>query len=379
MANKNMTNRQKFMLLAALAGTFLLTSCGKKQQQGGMPSANFETMKIQKKSVTLDSKYSASIRGRQDIEVYPQVSGTLQRLLVTEGQKVQKGQTLFVIDQVPYQAALNTAEAALKAAEAQESTARLNYESRKTLREQNVISDFDLQTAHNTLLSAKAQVAQAQAQVVNARNSLSYTVVKSPADGVVGTLPFRQGALVGPTIPQALTTVSDNRQVYVYFSMTESQLLQMARDKGSIEAAIQAMPAVGLTLVDGSRYAQEGRVESVSGVVDAQTGSVQLRAVFDNAQGLLHSGSTGNVIIPVEYKDQIIIPAGATVQTQDKFRVYLVDEEGKAVEQMITLAPQSNGKDVIVTGGLKEGQEIVAAAAGMVRNGQQVKGKPTQK
>lgn len=369
-----MTKRSKLMLLTTLACATLLFACGgKKQQQGAMPTANFQTMKIQKKTVTLDSRYSASIRGRQDIEVYPQVSGTLQKLCVTEGQKVSKGQTLFVIDQVPYQAALNTAEAALKAAQAQESTAQLNYNSRKTLREQNVISDFDLQTAHNSLLTAQAQVAQAQAQVVNARNSLSYTVVKSPADGVVGTLPFRQGALVGPSIPQALTTVSDNRQVYVYFSMTENQLLQMAREKGSIEAAIKAMPAVGLTLVDGSRYAQEGRVESASGVVDAQTGSVQLRAVFDNAQGLLHSGSTGNVVIPVTYKDQIIIPAGATVQTQDKFRVYLVDQDGKAVEQMVTLAQQSNGKEVIVTSGLREGQEIVSAAAGMVRNGQQVK------
>ena len=144
-----------------------------------------------------------------------QVGGTLQKLCVTEGQKVKKGQPLFIIDQVPYQAALNTAEAALKAAEAQLATAQLNYDSRKKLFDEKVVSDFDIQTANNSLLTAQAQVAQAKAQVVNARNSLSYTVVKSPADGVVGTLPYRQGALVSSAMPQPLTTVSDNNKMYV--------------------------------------------------------------------------------------------------------------------------------------------------------------------
>lgn len=358
--------------LTAIVGLAVLTSCGKKQQQQ-MPSAVYKTVKVSTQTIQLDTEYSATIRGRQDIDVYPQVGGTLQKLCVTEGQTVKKGQTLFIIDQVPFQAALNTAEAALKAAEAQQATAELNYNSRKQLFDERVVSEFDMQTAHNALLSAKAAVAQAKAQVVNARNSLSYTVVKSPSDGVVGTLPYRQGALVGSSMPKPLTTVSDNTQMYVYFSLNESELLKLAREYGSIDSAIVNMPPVRLLLVDGSEYEEVGKVESVSGVVDRSTGSVQLRAVFNNPNKLLHSGSTGNVIIPATFENVIVVPAAATVQTQDKFKVFIVDENGIAHSQLITINEKDGGNEFIVTSGLKGGEEIVAEGAGMVKEGQDVK------
>ena len=359
-------------LLTAIVGLAVLTSCGKKQQQQ-MPSAVYKTVKVSTQTIQLDTEYSATIRGRQDIDVYPQVGGTLQKLCVTEGQTVKKGQTLFIIDQVPFQAALNTAEAALKAAEAQQATAELNYNSRKQLFDERVVSEFDMQTAHNALLSAKAAVAQAKAQVVNARNSLSYTVVKSPSDGVVGTLPYRQGALVGSSMPKPLTTVSDNSQMYVYFSLNESELLKLAREYGSIDSAVVNMPPVRLLLVDGSEYEEVGKVESVSGVVDRSTGSVQLRAVFNNPNKLLHSGSTGNVIIPATFENVIVVPAAATVQTQDKFKVFTVDENGIAHSQLITINEKDGGNEFIVTSGLKGGEEIVAEGAGMVKEGQDVK------
>jgi len=360
-----------FVSLSLIAMT-LLSSCGGKQQQQ-MPSANFVTMKVSTKDVTMTTKYSATIRGRQDIDVMPQVSGTLTKLCVTEGQKVSAGQTLFIIDQVPYQAALNTAEAALESAKAQLATTQLSYDSKKKLFDQNVISDYELQTAHNALLTAKAQIAQAEAQVVNARNSLSYTVVKSPSNGVVGTLPYRQGALVAPTMQQPLTTVSDNNQMYVYFSINEAQLLSMTRESGSTEAAISAMPEIKLLLVDGSEYEHAGKVESVSGVVERSTGTVQVRAVFDNPEKYLHSGSTGYVVIPSVYKDKIVIPATATVQVQDKFKVYLVDKDNIAHEQLVTTEPLSNGKEYVIKDGLKVGDVIVAEGAGMLRDGQNVK------
>lgn len=368
-----MTNKLMTVLVTAVTAMTMLSSCGNKQQRGAMPSAVFKTTKVAKSDVTLTEKYSATIRGRQDIDVYPQVGGTLQKLCVTEGQKVKKGQVLFVIDQVPYRAALNTAEAALKAAQAQEATAQLNYDSRKKLYDQKVVSEIDMQTAQNTLLSAKAQVAQARAQVVNARNSLSYTTVTSPADGVVGTLPYRQGALVGSSMPQPLTTVSDNNEMYVYFSMTESQFLNLIRQYESVEKAIEAMPELTLQLVDGSDYEIKGRVESASGVVDRNTGSVQLRAAFSNPSHILHSGSTGNVIIPVTHKDVLTVPATAAVQTQDKYNVYVVDSKGIAHAQIVDILPQSQGKTFIVTSGLNGGEEIVAEGAGMVRDGQDVK------
>ena len=361
-----------FLVASFFTLTAMLCSCGgKKQQEASI--VEFKTTKVSKQSVTLNAKYSATIRGRQDIEVYPQVGGTLQKLCVTEGQKVSMGQTLFIIDQVPYQAALNTAEAALKAAQAQEATAQLTYDSRKELFDQQVVSEYDLQTAQNSLLSAKASVAQAQAQLVNARNSLSYTVVKSPANGVVGTLPYRQGALVGPSMPVALTTVSDNNQMYVYFSMSESQFLSLTRKAGSAEKAVKEMPSVQLQLVVGSMYESTGVVETASGVVDRATGSVQLRAVFNNPSHILHSGSTGNIIVPVEYKDVLVVPAAGVVQTQDKHKVYVVDKDGVAHSQIVDVLSQNNGKEFIVTGGLDEGAEIIAEGASMVKEDQKVK------
>lgn len=367
-----MKRNLKCMAIMGIMVAGIFSSCGKKAQQQ-MPSANFETMKVATKDVTMTTKYSATIRGRQDIDILPQVSGTLTKLCVTEGQSVKAGQTLFIIDQVPYQAALNTAEAAQKAANAGLATAQLSYDSKKKLFDQQVISDYELQTAHNALLSAKAQVAQADAQVVNARNNLSYTVVKSPSNGVVGTLPFRQGALVSPSMPTPLTTVSDNTQMYVYFSINEVQLLTMTRESGSAEAAISTMPEIKLNLVDGSEYQHPGKVESISGVVDRSTGTVQVRAVFDNPEKLLHSGSTGYVVIPTVYKDKIVVPATATVQIQDKFRVYLVDKENIAHEQLVTTEPLSNGKEYVIKDGLKVGDVIVAEGAGMLKDGQNIK------
>lgn len=367
-----MKTKSALFVTMSLVAIALLSSCGGKKQQS-MPTPVFKTAKAEKKDITLTQKYSATIRGRQDIDVYPQVSGTLQKLCVNEGQKVAKGQTLFIIDQVPYQAALNTAEASQKAANAALATAQLNYESKKTLFDQQVISDVELQTAHNALLSAKAQVAQADAQVLNARNSLSYTVVKSPANGVVGTLPYRQGALVSSAMPQPLTTVSDNNEMYVYFSIAEAQFLQMVRNNNNVEQAIASMPDLTLQLVDGTEYEMKGKVESASGVVDRNTGSVQLRAVFPNPNHILHSGSTGNIILPVEYKDVLVIPTTATVQLQDKFKVFMVDKDGIAHSQIVSVMPQTNGKEYIVTSGLDGSEEIVSEGAGMVKDGQDVK------
>lgn len=360
-------------MVSALGLIAMLSSCGGKKKQQAASIVEFKTTKVSKQDVTMESKYSATIRGRQDIEVYPQVSGTLQKLCVVEGQTVSKGQTLFIIDQVPYQAALNTAEAALKSAQAQEATAQLTYESRKQLFDKQVVSEYDLQTAQNNLLTAKASVAQAQAQVVNARNSLSYTEVKSPSNGVIGTLPYRQGALVGPSMPQSLTTVSDNNQMYVYFSMNESQFLEMSRKAGSAEKAVAAMPNVKLQLVDGTIYGESGTVETASGVVDRSTGSVQIRAVFNNPGHMLRSGSTGNVIVPMEYKDVVTVPAAGVVQMQDRHKVYVVDKDGVAHSRVVSVMSQINGKDFIVTEGLEAGEEVVAEGASMVKEEQKVK------
>ena len=343
-----------------------VVSCG--QAPTAMGPGQYAVMTVSTTDREIPSNYSATIRGRQDIDIYPQVSGTIFQLCVTEGQRVSNGQTLFIIDQVPYKAALQTAEANVAAAEASVATAQLTYDSKKELFARNVVSQFDLSTAENNLLTAKAQLAQAEAQRVNAANNLSYTVVKSPANGVVGTLPYRVGALVSASIPQPLTTVSDNSEMYVYFSMTENQLLDLTRRYGSIEETLKNMPDVELRLNDGSLYDQTGRIESISGVIDTSTGSVQLRAAFPNKGGLLHSGGSGNIILTTNYKDCIAIPQAATFELQDKVYVYkLVD--GKASSAPVQVASISNGTEYIVLSGLVPGDVIITEGVGLLREG----------
>ena len=328
-------------------------------------------MKVERKDLTLNQSYSASIQGRQDIDILPQVSGKIQRLCVSEGDKVVKGQLLFVIDQVPYRAALNTALANANQAKAALATAQLTYDNNKELFAQKVVSAYTLKTSENTLMTAKAQVAQTEAQVVNARNDLSYTEVRSPANGVVGTLPFRVGSLVSPTMTTPLTSVSDNSEMYVYFSMTEKQLLSHIRQYGSKDAALKNMPEVSLELGDQTMYSHKGRVESISGVIDQQTGAVSLRAKFPNAERLLNSGASGNILIPVTRKQSIIIPQAATVQQQDKHIVYKV-VNGKATSQLVEVESISDGTQFIVTSGLKPGDVIIADGAGLVHEGEAV-------
>lgn len=350
-----------------------LTGCKGEQPQQA-PQAEYAVLSVQPTDKQVTSVYSATIRGCQDVEVYPQVGGTITRICVTEGQKVKKGQLLFVIDQVPYRAALNTALANEQAAKAAVSTAKLTYDSKKTLFDKHVVSEFDLQTAENTWLTAKAQLAQAEAQVVNARNSLSYTEVKSPLNGVVGTLPYRVGALVSASMPQPLTTVSDNSEMWVYFSMTELQLLELTRQYGTAEKAIEAMPAVELRLKDNSIYKEKGHVASISGVIDRNTGSASLRAVFPNKEGLLYSGTTGNIVMPLDCKGCIVIPKSTTFEVQDRSFVYkLVD--GKAVATPVVLTNVDGGRECIVTDGLKTGDVIVAEGVGLIREGTPVKAK----
>ncbi|WP_294472951.1 efflux RND transporter periplasmic adaptor subunit [uncultured Bacteroides sp.] len=355
----------------------LVAATGCKQAPPAQMETGYEVMTLSPADRMISSTYSATIRGRQDIDIYPQVGGTLTKVCVTEGQRVKNGQTLFIIDQVPYDAALQTAVANVESANASLATAQLTYDSKQELYKENVVSSFDLSTAKNSLLAAKAQLAQAKAQEINARNNLSYTVVKSPADGVVGTLPYRVGALVSSNLAQPLTTVSDNSDMYVYFSMTENQLLGLIRQYGSKEEALKSMPAIDLQLNDKSSYPQQGQIESISGVIDRSTGTVSLRAVFPNKEGLLHSGGAGNVIIPVQKTGALVIPQTATFEIQDKRYVYKV-VDGKAQSSQIQVTRVDGGKEFIVDEGLAAGDVIVSEGVGLLREGAPVTVKKVQ-
>ena len=361
--------KSRLVLLACCLA--LLSSCGQGDKSTGK-APEFAVIAVETTTANLTNSYPATIKGKQDVEIRPMVSGFITKLHVDEGSVVRKGQVLFSIDPVQYQAAVNSAKAAVETAKAAVNTQELTVNNKRTLNQKNIISDYDLQMAENQLAQTKAQLAQAEAQEVNARNNLSYTEVKSPSDGVVGMLPYRAGALVSASIPQPLTTVSDNSNMYVYFSMTENQLLAMSRQYKSMDEALKNMPEVSLKLNDQSIYEQKGKIESISGVIDRKTGTVGVRAVFPNESRLLHSGASGNVLIPQTYKDCIVIPQGATVRLQDKTLVYKV-VDGKAVSTLITVAEINDGREYIVLDGLKVGEEIVSEGAGLVREGTQVK------
>ena len=373
MSRKVCKMKQGLLLLCCM-----IAATGCKQAPPAQMETEYEVMTVVPADRMISSAYSATIRGRQDIDIYPQVSGTLTKVCVTEGQRVKNGQTLFIIDQVPYEAALQTAVANVESAKASLATAQLTYDSKEELYKANVVSSFDLSTAKNSLLAAKAQLAQAKAQEGSARNNLSYhTVVKSPADGVVGTLPYRVGALVSSALAQPLTTVSDNSDMYVYFSMTENQLLGLIRQYGSKEEALKNMPAINLQLNDKSAYSEQGQIESISGVIDRSTGTVSLRAVFPNKEGLLHSGGAGNVIVPVQKTGALTIPQVATFEIQDKRYVYKV-VDGKAQSNPVQVTRVNGGREFIVDEGLAPGDVIVAEGVGLLREGTPVKAKAAQ-
>ena len=363
--------RQMLIVICGLAAV------GCKPEAVAVQEASYEVLTVKPTERTLMSTYSATIRGRQDIDIYPQVGGFLTQVCVKEGELVKRGQTLFVIDQVGYQAALNTAEANMTAAEAALATAQLTYDSKQELFRQNVISEFDLNTAKNALSAAKAQLAQAKAQVVNARNNLSYTVVKSPSDGVVGTIPYRVGTLVSSAMPEPLTTVSDNSTMYVYFSMTENQLLELIRQYGSKEEALKNMPEIELVLNDKSTYGEKGKIESISGVINRSTGTVSLRAAFPNTKGLLHSGGTGNVVVPTTFNGCYAIPQNATFEIQDKVFVYKV-VDGKAQSTPVKVTRVNGGQEYVVNEGLNEGDVIVSEGVGLLREGTPIRAKQNE-
>lgn len=372
---KRKTVNRKMMYFISAVCVMFLPSC--KDGKTSEVLTACEVMTVAPDSVEIKESYSASIQGRQDIDIYPQVSGRIVKLSVTEGQRVCRGQQLFIIDQVPYQAAWQKAKADVRAAEAQVKTARLDWKSKKQLYAGKVVSEYDLTTAQNTLDMAEATLEQMKALELNARNELSYTEIKSPADGVAGTLPYREGTLVTSSMTTPLTTISDNSEMYIYFSMTENSLRSLLRQYGSLDGVIQRMPPLSLVLNDGTLYSEQGRIESISGVINRQTGTVSVRSVFPNPDRLLLSGGIGNVILPHRENSVIVIPQTATTELQDKILAYKVTTESHSNKATVTsveltIEKLHDGKRYLVRSGLSVGDVIVTEGTGLLRDGIQI-------
>ena len=377
--NYQMTNQHTWVLRivsTVLLGT-LLTACkqGLERQE---TTQELPVMVVSSRPVEFEETYSASIRGRQDVDIIPQISGRIIRLCVKEGEQVKTGQVLAVIDQVPFRAALRTAIANVSAAKARVETARIELRGKQTLFEGKVISDYELSLARNSLTVALAELEQAKAQETDARNNLSYTEIKSPSNGVVGTLPFRIGALVSPNMTQPFTVVSDNAEMYAYFSVSENKLRQLKARFGTTDSMIARMPEVSLQLNDGTVYKHKGRIETVSGVVNATTGAVQIKALFPNPDSELLSGTIGNVILQGLNTNAILIPMTATVELQDKIIAYRL-KDGKAKAAYLTVDRLNDGSHFVVRQGLSVGDTIVTEGVGLVKEGMIVTPKTTAK
>lgn len=354
-----------------------LTGCNQSKEETEIAQSP-SVLTVSEQPVELTESFSASIRGRQDVDIIPQVSGRITRLCVKEGERVRRGQVLAIIDQVPYQAALRTAVANVSAAKARVETARIELNGKQSLFDENVISDYELSVARNQLAVAQAELEQAKAHEADARNNLSYTEIKSPSDGVVGTLPYRIGALVSPTIEQPFTVVSDNSEMYAYFSISENKLRQLVARYGSIDRIISEMPAVKLQLNDGSVYGRVGRIETISGVVNSTTGAVQIKALFPNPDKELLSGTIGNVVINGLGSDAIVVPMTATVELQDKIIAYRL-KNGKTEVAYLTVDRLNDGNYYIVNDGLAVGDTIISEGVGLVREGMSVTPKTEKK
>ena len=352
--------------VVAVTASMTMVSCGGDQQQQMQQQAPaIATQTVAVGETDLNNTYPATIKGKTDIEIRPQVSGFITKVHVDEGQHVRKGQLLFTIDQVQFQAAVDQAQAQVNSATNAVETAQLTADSKQHLFERNIISEYENQLAKNTLAQAKAQLATAQASLVSARKNLAYTQVVAPSDGVIGSIPNREGSLASPSMVQPLTTVSDNNDVYAYFALNEKDILSLTNGgEISLTDRIKEMPEVTLRLADGTIYPLKGKVATVSGVIDNTTGTATVRALFDNPNGMLRSGSTGQIMIPTVQEAVLIIPQKATFEIQDRKFVYVVNDSNKVVTTPITIAPQNDGKSFVVTSGLTAGQRIAVEGVG---------------
>ncbi|MCF6132495.1 efflux RND transporter periplasmic adaptor subunit [Flavobacterium wongokense] len=349
----------KFITLSLVA--LFLASCADKN--AGAPQnapATLPVMDVAYASANTDTEYPVAIQGKTDVEIRPQVSGTLDKIFVDEGAYVTAGQPLFKINDNPFRQQYNNATASLNAAEAAVINAQLEIDKLTPLVANKVVSDYQLKTAKANLAIAKATVAQSRAVVGTAQINLGYTLIKAPVSGYIGRLPKKQGSLINQADPEALTTLSDTRDVYAYFSLSENDFINFkAQYKGNtLNDKLKGLAPVSLVLSDDTVYPQQGKIDMVDGQFDKTTGAITLRAKFPNANGLLRSGNTGKVKISINHQNAIVIPQDATVEIQDKVYVFLVDKKNAVSRQPVVVSGKS-GTDYLISEGIASGDRIV--------------------
>ncbi|TCK80683.1 efflux RND transporter periplasmic adaptor subunit [Albibacterium bauzanense] len=373
-----MFNRIKPLSAFIIPALLLLSSCGENKGAGNAADnqvMDFPVITIEPQSITLNSKYPATIEGEQNIEIRPKVDGFIEKIYVDEGATVRKGQPLFLINAPQYEQGVRSARAAIQIAEAGVNSAQMEVNKIRPLVDKKIISSYQLEGAQFDLESQQAQLARAKADLVNATTNLGYTQITSPVNGVIGTLPYKIGSLVSSNTAQPLTVVSNITNIYAYFSINEKEVLELAgRFNGpSTNASLAAMPPVSLILANGVEYSYPGKIETTSGLINTSTGSISVRANFPNPENTIRSGSSGVVTIPVTYDSAIVIPQKSTYEIQGKRFVYNVQDDGSVVSKPITVLSNNDGQFYIVTEGLAAGDKIAMEGLATLRDGLVIK------
>lgn len=368
---------KKIQLISSIIlSTALLASCGneKAPEQGAQGPMRFRVFSVSEQTTRLFTDYPASIQGEQDIEIRPKIDGYIDAVLITEGQTVKKGQVLFKISNPMYEQSMRNAAAAVELAQSDVENAQLQLSRTKPLVEKGIVGDYEFETAKITLKAKQALLMQARANLSNAATNVGYTTIKSPFDGVIGTLNFKLGSYVNSTTTLPLTTVSNIRKVYAYFSLNEKEQLTFFRNTTgkNLEDKIHQLPAVRLLLSDGSEYEQTGTIETFSGVVSSQTGSFNVRAGFPNPQLLLRSGNSGKIRLTSSVQNALLIPQNATYELQGKRFVYVLQKDQSVKATEISIREVPGGKLFIVDQGLQNGETIVTEGIPMLTDGMKI-------
>jgi len=381
-AMKNYSVKNVIKAGAVLSGIGLVTilySCTSSSGNAGMqpPPPTLPVLTVSNHEVTVYREFPATVEGKVNVEIRPQVDGYLDKIYSDEGTYVRKGQSLFHIEDRTYTEQLNNAKASVATAKANLANAQINLSKIRPLVQNNVVSDVQLQTAQAAYDAAAAGVAQAQAMVQSAEINVGYTLIKAPVDGYIGRIPLKIGSLVGRTTPDPLTVISEIKEVFAYFSFSENDFLEFKNqfEGNTVEEKIKRIPPVELVLPDGSVYPQKGKVQLVAGQFDNTIGAISFRAVFPNADRLLRSGNTGKVRIPQQLSNATVVPQEATFEIQDKVFVFALGDSNKVISKPIVVSGKT-ASYYFVEKGLKAKEKIVFSGTGNLRDGMAIVPKP---
>ncbi len=368
----NTVKRSNYVMKSILIfSAMFLLACSNKTPQAAAPAPPaLPVASVVSGTETTFQEYPASIEGSVNVEVRPQVSGTLEKVYVDEGAYVKAGQPIFKINDQPYRASLNNALAAQHSAEASLINAQLEVERLTPLVQNKVISDFQLKSAKATALVAKANIEQAKANVSTASINLGYTLIKAPVSGYIGRLIKKQGSLVAPVDAEALTQLSDVHDVHVYFALGEKDFVNF-KDQypgQTLSDKLKQLPAVSLILADDTEYGTKGRVDVIDGQFDKNTGAITVRAKFANPLGLLRSGNTGRIRLSLQHNNTLVVPQSATIEVQDKIFVYALADSNKVKKQAISVIGKT-GTNYLVKDGVKAGDQIVLSGLDRLQEG----------